>query len=74
MQVEPTTRDRHALRWVLGVGLVFVVVVAMALQVARRRALARWESVVTPWEDKWQRSGIVLYGGVQAGEWSGPGT
>ncbi len=48
MEPTPTTRGRHALRWVLGVGLVFVVVVGMALQVARQRADERWESVLRP--------------------------
>jgi len=47
MNPTPTTRGRHALRWVLGVGLVFVVVSAMALQDARRRADERWVSVVS---------------------------
>ena len=51
MQPTPNTRGRHALRWVLGVGLVFVVISAMALQVARRRADERWESLLTHWDE-----------------------
>ena len=51
MHPTPTTRHRHALRWVLGVGLVFVVVVGMALQVARRRAEERWNLIVDHWLD-----------------------
>ena len=47
MTATPNTRHRHALRWVLGVGLVFVVVVGMALQEARRRADERWNRVYT---------------------------
>ena len=47
MNPTPTTRGRHALRWVLGAALVFVVVVGMALQVARSRADERWESVMS---------------------------
>ncbi len=35
MQPISTTLSRNALRWVLGVGLVFVVVVGMSLQAAR---------------------------------------
>ena len=46
MNHTPTTRPRHALRWVLGVRLVFVVVVGVALQLARRRADERWQSGV----------------------------
>ena len=72
-QPTPTTRHRHALPWVLGVGLAFVVVVGMALQTARRRADEGWKSVVTPWEEEWQRSGFVLHGGRQAVEWATTG-
>ena len=53
MQPTPTTRDRHALRWVLGAGLVFVVVSGMALQVARERADEQWRRVVAHWEETW---------------------
>lgn len=49
----PATRDRHALRWVVGVGIVFVVVVVMGLQVVRSRADERWESVLTRWDKAW---------------------
>ncbi len=59
MQPTPTTRGRHALRWVLGVGLGFVVVVAMALQMARRRADERWVRVVAHFKEAWPRSGAV---------------
>ena len=65
MQPTPTTRDRHTLRWVLGVGLVFVVVSAMALQMARRQADERWVSVVAHWDESLQRDagwGRVLEG------------
>ena len=51
MEAEPTTKSRHALRWVLGVGLVFVVVVGMALQVAQRRADERWDTVLVHFEE-----------------------
>ncbi len=51
MNPTPTTRGRHALRWVLGVGLVFVVVIAMSLQAARRRADERWETVIVMWDE-----------------------
>ena len=54
MHPTPNTRPRHALHWVLGVGLAFVVVVAMALQVARRRADDQWEMVLAHWEKEWQ--------------------
>ena len=57
MNAASTTRPRHALRWVLGVGLVFVVVVGMALHVVRRRADERWESVLTRWDKAWPSSG-----------------
>ena len=60
MEPTPTPRGRHALRWVLGVGLVFVVVVGMALQVARGMADKRWESVVI-------RTHRVSRGAFQAG-------
>ena len=40
MQPTPTTQGRHALRWVLGVALVFVVVVGIGLQVARHASSA----------------------------------
>ena len=43
MHPTPTTRSHHALRWVLGVGLVFVVVVGMAWHVTQPRADERWE-------------------------------
>ena len=46
MEPTPTTRGRHALRWVLSVGLVFVVVVGIALQVARSRADERWDRII----------------------------
>ena len=44
--VTPKARGRHALLWVLGMAMVFVVVSAMALQAARRSAGERWDSVV----------------------------
>ncbi len=52
--VEPDVkvRGRHAQRWMLGVGLVFVVVVGMALQAAQRRAGERWYKVVTHWNEE----------------------
>ena len=46
MQPTPNTRDRHALRWVLGVGLVFVVVCTVVLQVAWQHADERWASLM----------------------------
>lgn len=52
MSATPTTRDRHALRWVLCVGLVFVVVVGMGLQAAQRRADERWADVMSHCEEK----------------------
>ena len=73
MRPTPNTRPRHALRWVLGVAFALAVVVGTSLQMARRRALERWDSVVTPWEEEWQRSGFVMHGGRQAVEWATTG-
>ena len=50
MEPTPNIRGRHASWWVVGVGLAFVVVVAMALQVARQRAEDQRENVVTALE------------------------
>ena len=59
MNSTSTTQGRHALRWVLGVGLVFMVVVGMALQVARSRADERWLAVMSHWEKEWPPLGLV---------------
>ena len=53
MQPTPHPRGRHALRWVLGVAFAFVVVVGMALQVARTRADERWDGVMTHGGREW---------------------
>ena len=55
MQSARKTRGRYALRWVLGVGLVFVVVVGMGLQLARVRAEEQWEIAVTGCNNDWSR-------------------
>ena len=57
MTPAPNTRGRHALRWVVGVGLVFVVVFGLALQVARQRADERWESVIGHSDEGWGELG-----------------
>ena len=46
MDAALNTRGRHALRWVLGVGLVFVVISAMGLQFARSRADDAWNEAL----------------------------
>ncbi len=46
MDPTPKNRPRNALRWIVGVGLVFVVVVGATYQIARSRADERWESVM----------------------------
>lgn len=65
MNPTPHTQHRHALRWVLGVGLVFVVVVALTLQVVRRRADERWGSLVMHWNEEWLRNGVLQRVGPQ---------
>lgn len=62
MNSAPNTRPRHALRWVLGVGLVFLVVSAMALQAARRRTDERWERVMAHWEQATRLSNLYKPG------------
>ena len=52
MEPAPNTKGRHALRWVLSVGLVFVVVVGMALQMAQSRADERWVSVLSHCQER----------------------
>ncbi len=65
MNFNSTTRPRLGLRWVLGVGLVFVVVSAMALQAARSRAGERWREVVAHWQ-----AGLQSYDVMWPGYWT----
>jgi len=71
---------------VLGAALVFVVVVVMVLQEARRRADERWDRVVTHWESEWRAvpasqlvewftddAGVVLPAPTSLGESRGGG-
>jgi len=55
MDTPQSTRGRHVWKWLLGAGLVFVVVSAMALQSARRRAYQHWVRVVQHWVDNQTR-------------------
>ena len=48
-------RDRHAMRWVLGTALAFLVVVAMGLLSARLQASERWLQAVAYCEEDVQR-------------------
>ena len=57
MNATSDARGRHALRWVVGAGLVFVVVSGTTLETARRRAEERWMSVVTYWDEGPPRDG-----------------
>ena len=51
MNHTPSTRSRHALRWVLGVALAFVVLMLVGLQMAERRAAEEWERALAHLQD-----------------------
>ena len=51
MDPTPSSRGRNVLRWVVGAALVFVVVAAMALQVARQRADDAWNEALAHLQD-----------------------
>jgi len=56
----PTPRHRHALRWVVGSALVFVVLVVIVLDVVQRQADERWALALAHFQDSgWVISEVV---------------